>query len=137
MSVGGGVPIVREAVLADADEIQKLTEKVGMPVRPGLDWPRFWRDNPVWPSTSQEPRIGWALETHGQIVGVVGSIPQQFQYGDQKLIGATAAWYAVHPQYRGYGLALTAEFFKQKKIRADFESQVFLRHGIAWDFKSV
>jgi len=31
-------------------------------------------------------------------------------------MGATAAWYAVHPQYRGYGLALAAEFFKQKNV---------------------
>ena len=116
MSSDGDAPIVREAVLADVDEVQKLHESVGMPVRPGVEWLRLWRDNPVWPMEADKQRIGWALEAQGNIVGFLGSVPLLYQYGDRTLAAASAAWFAVHLRYRGYGLALTAAFFRQDNV---------------------
>jgi hypothetical protein len=111
-----GSPVVREALLTDGDEIQKLHEEVGLPSRPGVDWLRLWRDNPAWPLVGDKPSIGWVLETGGEIVGFLGSIPLQYRYGEQTLTAVTAAWYAVRLQYRGYGLGLTAAFFKQDNV---------------------
>ena len=116
MSADTDAPIVRDAVLSDGDAVQKLQEDVGIPVRPGLDWPRLWRDNPAWLASGQDSRIGWALESQGEIVGFLGSIPLLYQYGDRTLTAAAAAWFAVRVQYRGYGLALTSAFFKQDNV---------------------
>ena len=109
-------PTVREANFEDREAVRSLQKRAGYSVAPRDNWPWLWTDNPVWARTDPKPKIGWVLDAEGEIVGYLGNIPILCRYGEKTLVAVASSGFTVDLGYRGYGLLLSAAFFKQSGV---------------------
>ncbi|HWQ57031.1 MAG TPA: hypothetical protein VN442_25315 [Bryobacteraceae bacterium] len=107
-------PKIREASLADYPQIAALHIRNGLPIEPRDDWNSLWSANPAfrkgWP-------IGWVAETerHG-IVGSLGNVPQDYRFEGRELHAAASRGWVTDASYRGYSMALRANFLAQREV---------------------
>lgn len=107
---------VREAQFADCERVCALTSRHGQGPDSPENWQRLWRENPAILEGHATARIGWVLESSGQIVGFLGSIPLLYEYEGKTLVAAATCRLAVEPAYRASTPLLLTSFFRQKEV---------------------
>jgi len=107
--------IVREAQLDDFAQVNALNVGLGQGADSFQNWQRLWRDNPAL-QTGRTPRIGWVLESAGDIVGFLGSIPLGYRLNGKDIAAAATCRFAVQPPFRGMSHLLVTSFFRQKDV---------------------
>jgi len=108
---------VREASLADYEQIAALQIRNGLTARSYEDWITLWQDNPVYQEWEAQWPIGWVLETEsGGIVGWVGNIPSAYQFRKRRLYAATPWSWVVDGSHRGYGMLTLNRLLRQRNV---------------------
>lgn len=96
---------IREATIADYEEVAALSARNGLSVRPREDWEHLWADNPLckrfpeWPS-------GWIVQDRDMVVGYLGCIPVSAVFKGREVLGASIHSFSLDPAHRGQGLLL-------------------------------
>ena len=109
---------LREATFSDFEGIAKLKARSGIVADSPENWNRLWKANPALVAGGQNRPIGWVLDAEGEIVGYLGNISLQCQYGDRRLSAVATHGFCADPPYRGVSLSLASAFYRQKS--ADF-----------------
>jgi hypothetical protein len=106
---------LREAQLSDFDGVCAMNLRLGQGSDSLENWQRLWRDNPALRG-GRTPRIGWVLESSGDIVGFLGNIPLLCEFESKTLAAAATCRLAVEPAYRSSTHLLVTSFFRQKDV---------------------
>lgn len=107
---------LREATFADFEGIAKLKARSGIVADSPENWNRLWKANPALVAGEQTRPIGWVLDAEGEIVGYLGNIALQCQYGERKLSAVATHGFCADPPYRGVSLSLASAFYRQKTV---------------------
>jgi len=106
---------VREAQFSDFERVSAMNRRLGQGADSLENWQRLWRDNPAL-SGGRVARVGWVLESGGEVVGFLGSIPLEVCFGGMSLEAAATCRLAVEPAYRSATHLLVTSFFRQKDV---------------------
>ena len=108
---------LREARLADYDQMVGLEATQSLRSRSREDWTRLWVDNPLYKQLGSGWPIGWVLEDKDKrIVGTIGNLPLPYVYQGRKLVVATGRGWAVEERYRSVALMLMDQYFNQPNV---------------------
>ncbi len=108
---------LREATLADYDQIIGLESTQNLRSRTREEWSRFWLDNPLYRKLGSSWPIGWILEDRNKkIVGTIGNIPLPYVFQGRDLIVAAGRAWAVDERYRSVALMLMDQYFSQQNV---------------------
>ncbi len=111
-------PTLRRATFDDYPQIIALEESQNLRGRTYDEWSRLWIANPCYRELGRQWPIGWVLEAPGgKVVGSVGNVPLRYHFRGETVLAAAGRAWAVQPEYRGFALALMAEFFGQSDCR--------------------
>jgi hypothetical protein len=117
LATGKFSPKVREASLADYEQIAALQIRNGFSARSYEDWITLWEGNPVYQQWEGQWPIGWVLETENRdVVGWVGNIPSAYQFRKRQLYAATPGSWVVDGSHRGYGMLILNRLLRQKDV---------------------
>lgn len=105
---------VREVQLSDYERVHSLTTRLGQGPDSPENWTRLWIDNPSL-QARMASRVGWMLESNGEIVGFLGSIPLLYEFQGMTFRAAATCRFAVDPAYRAFSHLLVTSFFRQKE----------------------
>jgi hypothetical protein len=100
---------IREAVLADYDQIAALGARNGLDTAARPAWEHLWVDNPVFKKFAHWP-IGWVAERDGIVVGYFGNIPVSYFFKGREILGASLYSTSMDPPYRGHAILLIKRF---------------------------
>jgi hypothetical protein len=106
---------VREAQFSDFERVSAMNRRLGQGADSLENWQRLWRDNPAL-SGGRVARVGWVLESGGEVAGFLGSIPLEVSFGGTTLEAAATCRLAVEPAHRSATHLLVTSFFRQKNV---------------------
>jgi hypothetical protein len=108
---------LREATLADYDQMVGLESTQNLRRRTREEWTRLWLDNPFYKELGSGWPIGWVLEDKDRrIVGTIGNLPLPYVFQGRKLTVATGRGWAVDESYRSVALMLLDQYFGQENV---------------------
>jgi hypothetical protein len=107
---------VREARVSDFPSVSALGKRHGQGPDSIENWKRLWLSNPAVRDGKAPGRIGWVLETFGEIVGFLGCIPLLYEYEGKTLIASATCRFAVDTAYRASSHLLMTSFLRQKDV---------------------
>ncbi len=107
---------LREAQFSDFERVSAMNLRLGQGPDSPENWKRLWIDNPAVIEFKAAPRIGWVLESAGEIVGFLGSIPLLYEFEGKPLFAAATCRLAIEPAFRAYCHLLISSFFRQKNV---------------------
>src|SRR5579872_3184987 len=107
-------PRLRPATFDDYERIERLVREHDCSFPSESDWRSLWLENPLRARLAKNAPIGWVLETRdGELVGTMGTVQTLYAFNGSSLVNAMGrAWFVKEP-YRGFALALMAEYFGQ------------------------
>jgi hypothetical protein len=105
---------IREVEDRDLEGVGRLLEAQGWAAPTACDWRWMWEENPA-ASRRRLPR-GWVLVDQEAVVGFLGNMAQEYQFGDRQLVAAVAAGLVVAPAARGSSLQLMASHARQPNV---------------------
>jgi hypothetical protein len=104
----------REVEDDDLEAVGRLLKAEGWGAPTASDWRWLWQENPAL-ARRVLPR-GWVLLDQGSVVGFLGNMLQEYQFGDRILTAAVAAGLVVSPPARGSSLKLIASHARQPNV---------------------
>lgn len=108
--------MVREAEFSDFERVSALNLRLGQGPDSIENWRRLWRDNPALAARNERVPIGWLLESLHGIVGFLGNVPLQCEFGGSIVQTAATCRFAVDPAHRAFSHLLVMSFFRQKNV---------------------
>ena len=108
---------IREVQFSDFEQVSALNLRLGQGPDSPENWKRLWVDNPALADGKGSSPIGWMLQTtSGEVVGFLGTIPQEYEFDRCTLRAAATCRFAVEPAYRGSSHLLVMSYFRQKNV---------------------
>jgi hypothetical protein len=107
---------LREATFADFDGVARLKARCGIVADSPENWQRLWKANPAMIAGVPPRPIGWVLDAEGEIVGYLGNISLNCQFGDKTLTAVATHGFSVDPPYRAVAFSLASAFYRQKSV---------------------
>jgi hypothetical protein len=107
---------LREATFADFEGTSRLKNRCGIVADSPENWHRLWKANPALVAGAPPRPIGWVLEAEGEIVGYLGNISLQCQFGSKTLSTVATHGFSVDPPYRAVAFSLASAFYRQKSV---------------------
>jgi hypothetical protein len=108
---------IREVQFSDFEQVSALNLRLGQGPDSPENWRRLWVDNPALADGKGSSPIGWMLQTSsGEVVGFIGTIPQQYEFEGNALRAAATCRFAVESAYRGSSHLLVMSYFRQKNV---------------------
>lgn len=108
---------VRTAARADRQQVARLLERNDLTPHDEAHWERLWSSNPAVSGSPTDPPIGWVLETEpGHIVGYLGNVALQYDFGGRTLAAAATHAWAVDVDYRNRAILLVQAFLRQQGV---------------------
>lgn len=107
---------VREARFSDFESVRALNSRLGQGPDSLANWQRLWVENPSLESHNDTLAIGWVLESSHEVVGFLGSVPLQYEFGGSTLRTAATCRFAVETGYRAFSHLLVASFLRQQNV---------------------
>lgn len=107
---------LRMAEFSDFQAVARLGQRLGQGADSEENWRRLWINNPAVQSGRAASRIGWVMETGGNIVGFFGTIPLLCEFQGSTLVSAASCRFAVEPEFRSSAYLLVSSFLRQKDV---------------------
>jgi hypothetical protein len=124
---------VRVATFDDYSDVCDLMQRYGLGTKPLDEWKHLWEGSPVVSCRTEPLPLGWALESHGKLVGFLGNIPTFCSFAGRRLLATTAYGWVVDELYRSHSIALLKRYFGQKGIDLFFNSTAQTASGRVWE----
>jgi hypothetical protein len=105
---------IREVEEGDVEAVGSLLQAEGWGAPTASDWRWMWEENPAI-RQRRLPR-GWVLVDGEAVVGFLGNMLQEYQFGDRPVVAAIAAGFVVAPSARGSSLQLIASHARQSNV---------------------
>lgn len=107
---------VRVAEFSDFDRVAQLNNRLGQGTDSEANWRRLWSSNPAVESGRASGRVGWVLESGGDVVGFFGTIPLLYEFEGTILVAAASCRFAVEPEFRTSSHLLVFSFLRQTDV---------------------
>ncbi len=107
---------IRKATLADAPAVARMYARNEIECE---DVPALfsgWKAYPLLAEFGEDFPLGWVLDDGSDVVGCIGNVPQVYDLGGRRILGAIAASWAVDPVARAKSLSLIMSFLRQPGV---------------------